>query len=191
MALHNCKYFLKYCYVILLSNIICQNIVQRSCATNDFGDFKQCNTSARPGCQFYRELECQNNYTGFDCTNSNEQLGATYEVRLSFCSSTESSNCSGRPMPCQGNCYDATQVFQRICDHSNGCVSVTSEYRRCYNSNNCSETWSNWSPVGNCSAPCGGGLQRETRFCRDFNGKVYLFFYIILTCIYSKRLYFF
>ena len=173
-------YFLTYFCAILFQNLIIGKITQLTGAENSWTNWTLC--SSRPDCHRFRELRC-GNQLGFECIASRGSLSEVFEQRLNTgCNSSNiaddiTNRCnlnSPNKQSCIAHCYDAVQEVQYNCAEASERATeqcILSQYRRCYNPNNCLGTWSNWTPISNCSEPCGGGTLSETRSCYESNGK--------------------
>ena len=182
----NYRYFLTYFCAILFENLIIGEVTQLNDAINSWTDWTLC--TSRPSCHRFRELTC-GNQLGFECIASRDSLSEVFEQQLNTgCNLSNNAddittNCSLNPpnkLPCLGHCYDAIEEVQYNCSVARGPRCILSNYRRCYNPNNCSETWSNWAPLGDCSVSCGGGTLSETRSCYEKNGKQTIIFWMLL-----------
>ena len=188
----NYIYFPTYFCTILFQNLLVGKLTQLIEAENSWTNWTLC--SSRPDCHRFRELRCGNRL-GVDCIVSRDTLFEVFEQQLNTgCNSSNivddiTTRCNlnaPHELPCRGHCYDAVQEVQYNCATASERVRercVLSQYRRCYNPNYCSGTWSNWTPLRNCSVPCGGGTQSETRSCYESNGKQTTVFYIMLSLL--------
>ena len=67
--------------------------------------------------------------------------------------------------PCQGHCYDSTEIISYFCQGYPGCQLL--DYYRCYVERTCTGVWIPIEIFTPCSATCGGGTQTIVAVCKD------------------------